>query len=320
MALPETLRTRLVLPVMAAPMFLVSRAGLAIACCQAGVIGSLTRNHCRDDEELEAELTQVAVALARYRDNHPDALIGPLAVNISPNQSADEFRAQIALCRRYGVAIIVTSVGNPTANAPLVQDAGILHFHDATTLRFAEKAAQAGVDGIVCIGAGGGGHAGTITHLTFVPQVRAMFDGVIAMAGAISTGAVIRAAEILGADLAYIGTRFIATQESAAPDAYKAMLLAGGPIDVIYTAAVNGMPASWLKASLREKGLDPDNLGPIPPRHNTDHLPAGMTPWRNIWSAGQGIGLIHDLPPVTELVTRLRDDYAAACRVPAFGA
>ena len=314
MSLPPALRSRLVLPAMAAPMFLVSGVELAVACCKAGVIGSLTRNHCRDDAELEAQLRGVTEALARHLDENPGAVVAPLAVNISPSQSADEFRAQIALCRRYRVEVIVTSVGDPTANAPLVQDAGILHFHDATTLRFAEKAARAGVDGIVCIGAGGGGHAGTISHLVFVPQVRAMFAGIVVLAGAVSTGAVVRAAEVLGADLAYMGTRFIATRESAAPDAYKAMLVDGGATDVIYTGAVNGMPASWLKASLREAGLDPDNLGPVPPRHSSAHLPEGRTPWRNIWSGGQGIQLIDDVPTVADLVVRLRDEYAAACR------
>jgi nitronate monooxygenase len=213
------------------------------------------------------------------------------------------------------VRIVVTSVGDPTQNAPLVQEYGLLHFHDATTIRFAEKAALAGADGIVCIGAGGGGHAGTISHLAFIPQVRAMFSGTVVMAGAISTGAAIRAAEVLGADLAYPGTRMIATQESAAPDAYKAMLVAGGVNDVIYTKGVNGMPASWLKASLREAGLDPDNLF-IPDKRGTDHLPAGWTPWKNIWSGGQGIGLIGDIPPVGELVMRLRAEYVAACKVP----
>ena len=319
MPLPEALRSRLVLPAMAAPMFLVSGPELAIACCMAGVIGSLTRNHCRDDAELDAQLQAVTEALARHAGENPGAVVAPLAVNISPNQDSGAFRAQIALCKRHGVDVIVTSVGDPTANAPLVQDAGILHFHDATSLRFAEKAAKAGVDGIVCIGAGGGGHAGTVSHLAFVPQVRAMFGGTVVLAGAVSTGAVIRAAEVLGADLAYLGTRFIATQESAAPEAYKAMLVAGGVTDVIYTAGVNGMPASWLKASLRDIGLDPDNLGPTPPRHTTDHLPAGKTPWRDIWSGGQGIGLIDDLPPVAELVLRLRREYVAACAVPDMG-
>ena len=315
MALASELRDRLTLPAFAAPMFLVSGPDLAIACCKAGIVGSLTRNHCRDTAELEQQLRTVSEALKRHADAHPGAVIGPLCVNISPNANADEFRENLEVCRRYGTQIIVTSVGDPTKNAPLVREYGMFHFHDATTIRFAEKAAAAGVDGIVCIGAGGGGHAGTISHLAFIPQVRAMFDGTVVMAGAISTGAVIRAAEVLGADLAYIGTRMIATQEAAAPDEYKQMLVDGGVTEVTYTRGVNGLPASWLKASLRSIGLDPENLV-IPEGRSTDHLPAGKTPWRDIWSGGQGIGLIHDLPPVAELVDRLRREYVAACAVP----
>jgi len=315
MALPEELRSRLTLPAFAAPMFLVSGTELAVACCQAGIIGSLTRNHCRDLEEMEAQLGIVSETLARFADTHPGRTVGPLAMNISPTFSQDEFRRHLDCCRRHGVRIIVTSVGDPTQNAPLVQEYGMLHFHDATTIRFAEKAAAAGADGIVCIGAGGGGHAGTISHLAFIPRVRAMFDGMIVMAGAVSTGAVIRAAEVLGADLAYLGTRMIATRESAAPEAYKAMLVEGGVTDVIYTRGVNGLPASWLKASLRAAGLDPDNLF-IPEGRSTDHLPPSKTPWRDIWSGGQGIGLIHDLPGVAELVARLQREYLAACAVP----
>jgi nitronate monooxygenase len=192
----------------------------------------------------------------------------------------------------------------------------MLHFHDVTNIRFAEKAAAAGVDGMIAIGAGGGGHSGMISHLAFIPKIREMFGGAIVMAGAVTTGATIRAAELLGADLAYLGTRFIATKESGAPEAYKAMLVEGGVTDVMYTAGVNGMPASWLKASMREAGLDPDNITYIPPRHNTEHLAAGKTPWRDIWSGGQGIGLIHDLPSVAELVARLQREYIEACAVP----
>ncbi|MET0240469.1 MAG: nitronate monooxygenase [Sphingobium sp.] len=315
MALAQDIRDRLTLPAFAAPMFLCSGVDLAIACCKAGIIGSLTRNHCRDLAELEAQLQAVTEALARYADAHPGARIGPLAVNISPTFSREEFREHLESCRRYGVRIVVTSVGDPTQHAPLVQEYGLLHFHDATTIRFAEKAVAAGADGIVCIGAGGGGHAGTISHLAFVPQVRAMFGGTVVMAGAVSSGAVIRAAEVLGADLAYMGTRFIATREAAAPDAYKAMLVDGGVTDVLYTAGVNGLPASWLKASLRANGLDPDDLF-IPKGRSTEHLPEGKTPWRDIWSGGQGIGLIHDIPSVGELVERLRREYVAACAVP----
>lgn len=315
MALARDVRESLTLPAFAAPMFLCSGSELAIACCQAGIIGSLTRNHCRDDEEMIAQLKEVRAALDRFADAHPDRIVGPLAMNISPNSAPEDFRLQLAACKQFGVRIIVTSVGDPTQNAPLVQEYGMLHFHDATTIRFAEKAAAAGADGIVCIGAGGGGHAGTISHLAFIPQVRAMFAGTVVMAGAISTGGAIRAAEVLGADLAYLGTRMIATRESAAPEQYKAMLVAGGVTDVIYTKGVNGMPASWLKASLREAGLDPDNLI-IPEQRGTSHLPEGKTPWRNIWSGGQGIGLIHDIPQVAELVRRLQAEYVAACAVP----
>jgi nitronate monooxygenase len=257
----------------------------------------------------------VSGEVARFAGENPGAKIGPLAVNISPTFSAEEFRAHLDLCRRFGVRIIVTSVGDPSKNAPLVHEYGLLHFHDATTIRFAEKAVAAGVDGIVAIGAGGGGHAGTISHLAFIPRIRGMFDGAVVMAGAVSTGAVVRAAEILGADLAYMGTRFIATRESTAPDAYKAMLVAGGAADVIYTRGVNGLPASWLKASLRDTGLDPDNLF-IPAGRGTDHLPPDKTPWRDIWSGGQGIALIHDVPEVAELVARLRVEYLAACGMP----
>jgi nitronate monooxygenase len=315
MSLPQAIRDHLTLPAVCAPMFLCSGVELAIACCKAGIVGSLTRNHCRDLDELEAQLVAVTEALSRYADGHPDRKIGPLAVNISPTFGDDEMLAHVETCRKYGVAMIITSVGDPTRNAPIIQDAGILHFHDVTTLRFAEKAIAAGVDGLIAIGAGGGGHAGTITHLALIPQIRQMFDGIIVLAGAVSTGAAIRAAEVLGADLAYLGTRFIATQEADAPPEYKHMLVRGSATDVLYTRGINGLPASWLKESIRAIGLDPDNLF-IPEGRGTDHLPEGKTPWRDIWSGGQGIQLIQDIPPVAELVRRLQVEYIAACAVP----
>jgi nitronate monooxygenase len=315
MALPQDVRDSLTLPAVAAPMFLCSGVALAAEVCKAGLVGSLTRNHCRDLEELEAQLASVGEALAHFRDADPAAKVGPLAVNISPTFGDDEMRAHLAVCRRYGVRMIITSVGDPTRNAPIIQDTGLLHFHDATSLRFAEKAIAAGVDGIIAIGAGGGGHAGTISHLALIPQIRAMFDGTLVLAGAVSTGAAIRAAEILGADLAYMGTRFIATREASAPDEYKAMIVGGSAPDVIYTNGVNGLPASWLKASIRSIGLDPDNLPKLEKR-GTDHLPHGIKPWRDVWSAGQGIGLISDIPSVAELVARLQTQYVAACSVP----
>lgn len=315
MALPRDLRDRLTLPAFCAPMFLCSSVDLAIACCRAGIVGSLTANHCRDLEEFDAQLGQVREALERLADERPGHVVGPLAANISLTKDSEDFRAHLDACRRHGVQIVVTAVGNPMQLAPLVQETGMRHFHDVTNLRFAEKAAAAGVDGMIAIGAGGGGHAGTITHLALIPRIREMFGGTVVMAGAVTTGAAIRAAEILGADLAYLGTRFIATRESAAPEAYKAMLVEAGVEDVTYTRGVNGLPASWLKPSLRAIGLDPDNLF-LPKDRSTDHLPAGKRPWRDIWSGGQGVELIGDVPTVGELVVRLQREYVEACATP----
>jgi nitronate monooxygenase len=314
-SLANEIRDRLTLPVIAAPMFLCSGVELAAAACAAGVMGSLTRNHCRDIDELEAQLKAVAERLGPFRDLHIGRRIGPLAVNIGTHITGDEMRAHLALCRRYGARVIITSVGDPSATAPLVKEAGLLHYHDATTLRFAEKAIAAGVDGIIAIGAGGGGHSGTLSHLAFIPQVRAMFDGTVVLAGAVSSGAAVRAAEILGADLVYMGTRFIATREAAAPDAYKNMIVNGTAADVIYTDVINGMPAMWLKESIRAFDIDLDTL-PRPTKRGIDHLPAGAQPWKTLWSAGQGIGLIHDVPSVADLVHQLQKEYLAACATP----
>jgi nitronate monooxygenase len=317
MALAQDVRERLALPAFCAPMFLVSNPALASACCKAGVIGSITANHLRGLEELEAELAEIRESLDRH-EGEGGGRVAPLAVNVSPKKDDDEFRRNLEACQRYGTRIVVTSVGDPTRAAPIVRDMGMLHYHDVTSLRFAEKAARAGVDGMIAIGGGGGGHAGTISHLVLVPKIREMFAGTIVMAGAVSTGAVIRAAEVLGADLAYLGTRFIATREAGAPQAYKEMIVEAGVTDVTYTADYTGLAASWMKQSLRQVGLDPDNLV-RPERHGHDHLPDGQKPWKDVWSAGQGAALIDDIPSVVELVARLREEYAAACAVPATG-
>jgi len=315
MALPQAIRDRLTLPVISAPMFLCSSVELAAESCKAGIVGSLTRNHCRDIEEFESQLHGVAEHVTRFRDKFPDRKVGPLAVNISTHIVGDDMRAHLALCKRYGASIMITSVGDPTATVPLVKEAGLFQLHDATSIRFAEKAIAAGVDGIVAIGAGGGGHSGILSHLAFIPQVRAMFDGTVVLAGAVTNGATIRAAEILGADLAYMGTRFIATREASAPDEYKNMIVEGTAADVIYTNGVNGMHAMWLKASLKANEIDLGKI-PAPTKRGTDHLPPHVKPWKTVWSAGQGIGLINDIPSVAELVRRLQVEYVAACAAP----
>jgi len=316
MPLAQDVRDALALPAFCAPMFLVSNPAMAIASCKAGIVGSITANHLRGLEELEAQLGEIRGALDRHEGDGGSS--APLCVNISPRADDDEFRRSLEACQRHGARIIVTSVGDPTRVAPMVRDLGLLHYHDVTSIRFAEKAAKAGVDGMIAIGGGGGGHAGTISHIVLIPKIREMFAGTIVMAGAVSTGSAIRAAEVLGADLAYVGTRMIATKEAGAPLAYKQMIVEAGVTDVTYTADYTGLAASWLTESLRQVGLDPDRLV-RPDKHGHDHLPEGQKPWKDVWSAGQGAALIQDIPSVAELVARLRSEYAAACDVPAMG-
>lgn len=319
MALAASIRERMTLPAVCAPMFLVSGPDLVGEACRAGIVGALPRANARDIETFEAWLTQINELLARHRDAHPDARIGPLAVNLATRMREDELRENLDLCGKYGVDIIISATGDPTELAQRVHDWGGLLWHDVVSLRFAEKAIAAGVDGLTCVGSGGGGHSGNIGHLVLVPKIREMFDGTLLMAGSISTGAGVRAAEVLGADLAYMGTRFIATQESGVDPAYHDMLVESGSSDLMFTGKIAGVPANWLVRSMERVGLDPRNL-PAPEgkgmRH--DHLPEGVKPWKNLWSAGQGIDLISDIPRVGELVGRLRAEYLAACSIPVF--
>lgn len=305
--LDESIRSRLTLPAICAPMFRISNPALVAAACREGLIGVLPRQNVRELAQFDAWLGEIVIALTEHRAAHPEARIGPVGVNLS--RMPDDLLAEnLAVCRKHRVELYISAMGDPTELAKRVHDVGGRLFHDVTTIRFAEKAIAAGVDGLTCIGAGGGGHSGTLSHLAMIPRVRAMFDGTIVMAGAIATGAAVRAAEILGADLAYLGTRFIATREAGAAQAYKEMLVAEQASGLIYTPKVAGAPANWLRASLQSHGLDPDQLA--------RELPQGVRPWAELWSAGQGIELIDDVPSVSELASRLRREYLLACALP----
>ncbi len=317
MALDERFRGRLTLPAICAPMFLVSGPELVAAACKAGLVGALPRQNARSIETFGDWLSRIRAELDEHAEQHPGARIGPIAVNLATRFDEDDLAANLELCSRYGVEIVISAQGDPAELARRVHDWGGIILHDVTSLRFAEKAIQAGVDGMTCIGAGGGGHSGTISHLVLIPKIRSMFDGIIVMAGAVTTGAAIRAGEILGADLAYLGTRFIATRESLAADAYKAMLVAGSSSDLLYTPDIAGVAANWMTESMRAVGLDPLNLPKAPiGKIGYSHLPQGIKPWKNLWSAGQGIDLIDDIPSVADLVTQLRREYVAACETP----
>lgn len=316
MSLDPAIRHSLTLPAICAPMFLVSGPDLVREACKAGVIGGLPRQNARSFEQFEAWLKDIRAALDAHTEEYgtPTA---PIAVNLATRFPDEELAAHFDVCERYGVKIIISVGGDPTALIKRAHEAGLKVFHDITNLRFAEKAIAAGADGLTCIGAGGGGHSGTISHLALIRQVRSIYDGTIILAGAVSDGATIRAAEVLGADLAYLGTRFIATQESEAPAEYKELLVSQTSADLAYTGKVAGVPANWLVESIRLAGLDPDNLPePLGRGMRHDHLPESAQPWKTIWSAGQGIDLIHDIPTVRELVRRLRREYVAACEVP----
>jgi len=313
MPLPADWTARMRLPVICAPMFRVTSPALVIAARRAGIVGALPRGNAPDFATFECWLAQIAEAAA----GQPAP---PLAVNLSTRLSPDEMAQHLAACRRHGVELIISATGDPSMLIAQAHDHGMRVFADAVNLRFAEKAIAAGTDGVIAIGAGGGGHSGTVNHLTLVAAIRRRFDGIVVMAGAISDGRAVRAAELLGAELAYVGTRFIASTESGASPAYKQMLVEARATDLAYTPAFNGVPANWLRPSMRRVGLDPDNLPPRPPEtRGYGHLPDGVVPWSTLWSAGQGVELIEDVRPVADLVAQFEREYRAACAVPVFG-
>lgn len=314
-ALHPTIADRLSLPVICAPMFLISGPELVMEACKGGLVGAMPRQNTRTREEFEAWLSQIHGGLEDWMAEDSDRVAGPIAINVSTRLEREELGEELDLCARYGASIIITSVGKPTEITQLAHDRGLLVFHDVTSIEFAEKAIAAGVDGLNCIGAGGGGHSGTISHLALIPKVRSMFDGTISLAGAVSNGAAVRAGEVLGADLAFMGTRFAATVESLADPGQKELMMSSTSVDLRYTAKVNGVPANWLVPSLVARGIDIDAL-PAPVGRGHDHLPEGLRPWRDLWSAGQGMELIDDIPTVAELVERLEREYLAACAVP----
>lgn len=303
--IPAALTRNLTLPVIAAPMLLVSGPELVIACCRAGVIGSFPGANARTPETLAAWLDQIVAAQA-------DGQSAAYALNIIVREAGSErLAAELDLAEKHRIPLIITSVGHPGAVVERVHGYGGLVFHDVATLRHAEKAIEAGVDGLILLTAGAGGHTGSANGFAFVRQIRAMWDGMIVLAGGISDGHAVRAAEVLGADFAYMGTRFAATQESMANPAYKDLLVSQRMADIIVTDRISGLPATFMRGSITAAGLDPDDLPP-PIARFKPNLPEGTKAWRDVWSAGHGVGSIDDIPPAAELIARLRQGYAEA--------
>ncbi|KNC98927.1 uncharacterized protein SPPG_05890 [Spizellomyces punctatus DAOM BR117] len=318
----------LTLPVICAPMFLVSGTRLVINACKQGIVGTFPALNTRNDEILDDWLTEIRESLRQAKEERAQARNlpppAPYGVNLIVHKTNKRLSQNLDRIVKHQVPLVITSLGAARDVVDAVHSYGGAVFHDVTNVRHAQKAAEAGVDGLIAVCAGAGGHAGVASPFALIPKLREFFPGVICLAGAISDGASIRAAQTLGADVAYIGTRFIATQESMAPDAYKQMLLTSneGPspsfLPTVYTDKISGVNANFLRSSLERAGLDPEN--PAHPSLGTEDF-SKLDPsakeskaWRDIWSAGHSVINIHDIPTVETLVARWKDEYAAAIR------
>ncbi len=290
------------LPLIGAPMFLVSGPELVIAQCRAGIVGTFPALNARPSIQLGEWLAQIEGAIAG----------APYGVNLIVHNTNTRLDEDLAICVDHRVPLVVTSVGEPSKVVGAVHGYGGLVFHDVISVRHARKAIAAGVDGLILVCAGAGGHAGLLSPFALVSEVREFYDGPLVLSGAMSHGNHIRAAQVMGADMAYMGTRFIATQEAAAPDAYKQMILESSAADLVYTPAFTGVSGNYLRPSIVAAGLDPDNIVGGKDKPNLElESRTGAKAWKDIWGAGQGVGSIHDVPNVEELVARLKREYDA---------
>lgn len=311
MSLPDNLREKLRLPLIGAPMFIVSGPELVLAQCRAGIVGSFPALNARPAAQLDEWLAHITEELAAETERHPDRKIAPFAVNQIVHQSNDRLDHDVEMCVKYKVPIVITSLRPPVDVVSAVHGYGGLVYHDVINRRHAEKALEQGVDGIIAVCAGAGGHAGTLSPFALVKEIRDIFDGTVILSGGMSRGGDLLAAQAIGADLAYLGTRFIATHEANAVQGYKQMIVDSRANDIVYTSLFTGVHGSYLKGSIANAGLDPDNL-PDGEKNRMNFGSGGNTrakAWRDIWGAGQGVGSMHDVPPVADLVHRLEVEY-----------
>ena len=313
MALPVQLQNKLELPVVASPMFIVSGPELVIAQCCAGIVGSFPALNARPQDELEKWIIRIKRELAEFQAAHPERTVAPFAVNQICHLSNNRLQADMEVCVRQQVPIIITSLRLPDSLVAQVHSYGGIVMHDVVNVRHAEKALEAGVDGLILVCAGAGGHAGTLNPFALVNEVRKMHSGLLLLSGCITNGSAILAAQAMGCDLAYIGTRFIAAREANAVDEYKQMIVNAGAADIVYTPYFSGIPANYLKPSISRNNLDPDNLPHADSsKMNFDNRHGKPKAWSEIWGAGQGVGNISDAPPIAELVARMKAEYVHA--------
>lgn len=312
MSLPPLLSERLRLPVVAAPMFIISNPALVIAQCTSGIVGSFPALNARPPELLDEWMSQIREALAAHDQAHPDRPSAPFAVNQIVHRSNDRLERDLELCVKHRVPIVITSLGARTDVNDAVHSYGGIVLHDVINDTFARKAIEKGADGLVAVAAGAGGHAGGHSPFALVQEIRAWFDGPLLLSGAIATGRSVLAAQAIGADLAYIGSAFIATEEANADAAYKQAILDSGAQDIVYTNLFTGVLGNYLKSSIRNAGLDPDNLPTSDPSKMNFGSGGKPKAWKTIWGCGQGIGAVDAVRPAAEYIDRLADEYAQA--------
>ena len=314
MAIPEILKDRLSIPVVGSPLFIISGPELVIAQCKAGVVGSFPSLNARPVEVLDQWLTQINEELDAYNAANPDNPAAPFAVNQIVHNSNDRLMQDVELCVKHKVPIVITSLGARPEVFDAIHSYGGICLHDVINNKFAKKAIEKGADGLICVAAGAGGHAGTLSPMPFIQEVREWFDGPVLLSGAIATGDAVLAAQAMGADMAYIGSAFIATKEANADPAYKQSLVDYAAGDIVYTNLFTGVHGNYLRPSIEAAGLDPDNL----PESHPSKMNFGSggssksKAWRDIWGCGQGINAIKSVESAGDLVARLRREYAAA--------
>jgi len=314
MGIPNHIKENLSIPVIGSPLFLVSGPELVIAQCKAGIIGSFPALNARPQHVLEEWIVRIKTELAEYQKQNPDKKVAPFAVNQICHGSNDRLMDDMATCVKHEVPIIITSLRPPAELVEAAHSYGGVVYHDVINVRHAKKAAEQGVDGLILVCAGAGGHAGALSPFALLREVKEWFDGTVILSGSIGDGYSVASALALGADFAYMGTRFIATKEANADQGYKQMLIDSAADDIVYSNLFTGVSGNYLKPSIKNAGLDPDNL-PEADKSKMNFGSGGNTDakaWKDIWGSGQGIGGIKDDPSVEDLVTRIKEEYNKA--------
>jgi nitronate monooxygenase len=301
------------LPIIGAPLFIISNPKLVIAQCTAGVVGSMPALNARPASQLDEWLAEITETLAAWDRDHPQQKAAPFAINQIVHKSNDRLEHDMEVCAKYKVPIVITSLGARTDVNDAVHGWGGVVLHDIINNFFARKAVEKGADGLVAVAAGAGGHAGTKSPFALIQEIREWFDGPLALSGSIATGGAVLAAQAMGADFAYIGSAFIATDEARAAEAYKQCIVDSNSDDIVYSSLFTGVHGNYLKPSIRNAGMDPDNLPESDPtKMNFGGGDSAKKAWKDIWGCGQGIGAVKAVVPAAEMVARLKREYEAA--------